>query len=634
MCGIAGIAGSTPLDPARLEPALAALAHRGPDGNGRFVSPDGRIALLHTRLSIIDLSEAGHQPMALADRGLTITYNGEIYNYRELRGELEAAGARFVGGSDTEVLLHGYAQWGEGVLARLNGIFAFAIHDARENALFVARDHLGIKPLYLADGGGRVAFASEIKALAVLGGAVGGIDPLAVARYATFLWCPGARTPYAGVRKLDPGGALLVRDGRIVREWTWYTPPRYAPGRFASQDECAEALAAEVSAAVRRQLVSDAPLGSFLSGGLDSSAVVAAAREVNPDLACYTIRVTGPQDAGATDDLPYARRAAQALGVPLHEVEIRSEAMADNLARMVSMLDEPLADPASLNVYYICGLAREHGVKVLLSGSGGDDVFSGYRRHAMLALAQRTRGIPRPLLAAAAAALPGSGPTRRAKRLLALLATPPQARMIEAFRWTDAATLDALLTPEVRAAVAAEPVEQPLLDVLADHRGEPELEQCLALEKRFFLADHNLIYTDKMGMAASVEVRVPLLDTQLLAFAATIPAEWKMRGANPKWMFKESQRKALPAEIIDRPKAGFGAPLRQWMGGGFKPIVDDCLSTESLRRRGLFDPAAVAALRRADAAGKIDAAYPLFALTCIEQWCRAFIDSRESLQVR
>lgn len=627
MCGIAGILSAERPSQAQIDAALAMLAHRGPDGHGTFRSADGRTALLHTRLAIIDLSSGGKQPMELVSRGLTITYNGEIYNYRELRGELQKGGATFVSDCDTEVLLHGYAAWGTHLLERLNGIFAFAIHDARSGDVFVARDNLGVKPLYVYQTTGKVAFASEIKALLPLIGQGGAIDTLAMARYATFLWCPGNRTPFADVRKLGPGAAFIAKDGAMLREWTWWKPPEYAPAHFTSARDCANQLRDQVDAAVRRQMLSDAPLGSFLSGGLDSSAVVAAARAVNPDLACYTIRISGQQDAGTTDDLPYARSAARALNVPLHEVEISSETMADDLAGMTETLDEPLADPAALNVLYISRLARSHGIKVLLGGSGGDDVFSGYRRHSTIAIAERLKLVPAPLFGLAARMIPGSGPARKAKRLCELLASPPQRRLVDAFRWIDGRTLSGLLAPDLRAALAQETIESPLFETLAEHAHEPELERCLALEKRFFLADHNLIYTDKMAMAGSIEARVPLLDIELLQFAASIPAEWKMRGTNAKWIFKESQRGVLPDEIIDRPKAGFGAPLRRWLGGGLKPMLDDLLSPAALGSRGLFDPVAVAALRQADATGRVDAAYPIFALACIEQWCRAFVDS-------
>ncbi len=635
MCGIAGFSSARPGDRSALERAVACLRHRGPDASGLWLSDDGRTGLGHTRLSIIDLSDAGRQPLHLPSAGLSITYNGEFYNFRELRDELIAAGAEFVTQTDTEVLLHAYRAWGEAMLPRLSGIFAFALHDARRGETLLVRDHLGVKPVYLAEREGAVSFASELKALTQLEPDLGGIDPLALARYVSFLWCPGERTPFAGVRKLQPGSAMVLRDGSIQREWRFWDLPRYAPGGFASLEACAAELAGQVDAVVEAQMVADAPVGAFLSGGLDSTAVVASARRIDPGIPCYTIRTVGGVEVGTTDDLPYARQAAAALGVPLREVEVDAGAMADDLALMVGLLDEPLADPACLNVLYIARAARADGIKVMLSGTGGDDVFSGYRRHAALAWADRTRLLPRwPFRAASGALTPfaRSGTLRRGAKLLHLLGQPAGDRLVESFRWIEADRLRALLLPELRATLAEREEEAPLRAVLAASADLPELEQCLELEKRFFLADHNLIYTDKMAMAAGIEVRVPLIDRDLIAFGATIPAAWKVRGTDPKHVFKLSQRGRVPDAVIDRPKSGFGAPLRRWLRHELKPTIDDLLSEDAVRRRGVFDPAAVTALRRQDAAGQIDAAYPIFALACIEQWCRHFVDQPPARQ--
>jgi len=635
MCGITGYSANAPRDPSLLERAVKCLRHRGPDAAGIFLSENGRTGLGHTRLSIIDLSEAGRQPMGLVGTGLTISFNGEIYNYRELRAELSAAGAKFVSQTDTEVLLQGYRVWGEGLLPRLSGIFAFAIHDAARDELLIVRDHLGVKPIYLAERGRRISFASEIKALIQLEPDLGGVDPLALARYATFLWCPGERTPFKGVRKLAPGSALIVKNGQIVREWRYWDLPRYGPADFADMRTCAAELAERLDIVVERQMVADAPLGAFLSGGVDSTAVVAAARRINPELTCYTIRAVGGADSGVTDDLPYARQAAQALGVRLREVEVDAGRMADDLALMVGLLDEPLADPACLNVLYISRAARADGFKVLLSGTGGDDVFSGYRRHAALAWAERLSWLPSSGFRAAAAALgplSKQGAARRGGRLMQLLAERPGDRLVESFRWLDAQRLRSVLHPDIRETLQPREEEIPIRAVLDGSEGLPELERCLELEKRFFLADHNLIYTDKMAMAAGIEVRVPLIDRELVEFGARIPADWKTYGADPKHLFKLSQRGRIPDATIDRPKAGFGAPLRRWLRNELRPMIDDLLSEEAIARRGMFDAAGVATLRRQDEAGQVDAAYPIFALACIEQWCRHFVDQPPARQ--
>lgn len=373
MCGIGGFLGEFGHEGQdRLERINRIQRHRGPDDEGLWMDSAQGIGLCHQRLSIIDLSPAGHQPMVSADGKVVIVYNGEIYNFRELRADLVDEGFVFKGESDTEVLLNLYINKGEGMLSILNGIFAFAIWDSRKQELFIARDGLGVKPLYYFAEGGRFAFASEIKALLHLVPEEKALDLTAIHRYLTFLWCPGEGTPLKSVRKLLPGEAMVVRSGRLQKKWIWYELPffREIPDRV-DQSQSINGTVTHLRQAVHRQMVSDVPLGAFLSGGLDSSAVVAFAREQNPNIRCFTIETTGRQEAGMADDLPYARRVAKHLDVPLDVVTIDSAQMANDLKRMVEQLDEPLADPASLNVLYICQLAREQGIKVLLSGAGG-----------------------------------------------------------------------------------------------------------------------------------------------------------------------------------------------------------------------------------------------------------------------
>lgn len=637
MCGIAGISQVQSVDRNVLAAAVASMRHRGPDSQGTFLSGDQRVGLAHARLAILDTSDAGHQPMTYAASGATITYNGEIYNHRELRSILNAAGHRFRSNSDTETLLAGYLEWGEGVLDRVQGIFAFAIYDARNATLFVARDQLGVKPLYYSASDGCFAFASEIKTLMKLTKIDASIDHVAIARYVAFLWSPGEATPLSSVKKLAPGSALLVREGKVERYWSYWTPPIYNPRLDWGQQDCKEAVAAAVSAAVRRQMISDVPVGAFLSGGLDSTAVVAAARNMTSDIKCFTIDTGGESEAD-TKDLPFARSAAAALGVELYEIAISPQLMCDEVANMVYALDEPLADPASLNVLFISRLARQHGIKVLLSGAGGDDVFSGYRRHQALALLGYTDWLPQYLRAGAVSALrraQTTGPrARRLSRLASLAALDRPDRIVGSFLWTPLADAVALMSPDCRRTVTAELVTEPLDDTLAGHELEPEVERCLVVEKRHFLADHNLIYTDKMAMAAGVEVRVPLLDSEIVTLAAQIPVKWKIRGGSTKWIFKESQRGIIPDAVIDRPKAGFGAPLREWMANGLKDLTEEFLSAAVLENRGLFDVNAVADLRMKTGAGIVDGTYTLFSLMCIEMWCRRFVDDPQTGQSR
>ena len=617
------------------------MSHRGPDDSGTFEDPEHMVGLVHTRLSILDLSPSGHQPMISKDGRVALVFNGEIYNFNELRADLEVSGHKFMGSSDTEVLLHLYLEWRnlggalQDFLGRLNGIFAFAIWDADLEGLLLVRDALGVKPLYYSENHIGFAFASEIKALQMLVDLDESVDVAAVHRYLSFLWCPGDATPLKGVRKLCPGEFVWVRDGAIAERVKWYRLPEFSDaGPVIDRSAAISGTEWHLRKAVYRQLVSDVPVGAFLSGGLDSSSVVAFAREENPDIHCFTIESAGGSEAGAIDDLPYAKRVAAHLNVPLEVVSVDSSRMVKNLAEMVAQLDEPLADPAPLNVMYISQLAREVGIKVLLSGAGGDDLFTGYRRHRAVVAERYWNWLPHPFRRG----LVGISSTfdqrwtwgRRLRKAFDGAALDGDARLINYFIWSRREDLLPLYTPEFRAAVEEVEVAAPMIEFLADlPRNTPPLERMLALEKRFFLTDHNLTYTDKMSMAVGVEVRVPFLDLELIEFARTIPTEFKQRGAEGKWVLKKAMEGHLPKEVIYRPKSGFGAPLRRWMQCELKELLNDVLAEANLRRRGIFDPSAVHALIAANDDGRVDASYTLLSLLCIELWCLKFLDFKK-----
>jgi len=629
MCGIAGFQGS--FDSELLGQMTNAIAHRGPDDLGEWHLPESGVGLAHRRLAIIDLSPLGHQPMIDASGMVVIVFNGEIYNFRELRAELESGGFRFRGHSDTEVLLALYLREGEKILLRLNGIFAIAMWDARSRTLFLARDGLGVKPLYYAETDAGFIFASEIKAILRASEVDREIDPVALRHYLTYLWCPAPRTPLRQVKKLEPGCALIVRKGRVERYWRFYELPFRQPIEWISESEAIDQTRSAVRRAIQRQMVSDVPVGAFLSGGLDSSAVVAFAREASPEtrLQCFTIAIDD-RDAvneGITADLPYAEKVARHLGVDLHTVRVGPE-MADELSSMIYHLDEPQADPAALNVLFISRLAREHGIKVLLSGAGGDDIFTGYRRHRALALERYWSWLPqsaRAALTGAARVMPARpAALRRLRKAFQYADRDGDARLASYYYWLDPRMVEELLASEVRAASRS---EEPLVASLADLPDDvPALNRMLYLECKHFLADHNLNYTDKMSMAAGVEVRVPLLDSELVALAARLPVQYKQRGAEGKWIFKKAMEGILPHDLIYRQKTGFGVPLRAWLHGPLKEMTGDILSPDSLHRRGWFDPMAVGRLLEADRAGRVDAAYPLFAVLCVEMWGRMFLD--------
>lgn len=632
MCGITGH-WSRKIRPDALARSMHAIAHRGPDGQGEYADAGAGVMLGHARLAIIDLSESGHQPMLSADGQVALTFNGEIYNYRELRAELEAAGIAFSGHSDTEVLLQLYLAWGLAALARLNGIFAFAIHDRRNNELILVRDALGVKPLYFCEDQDGFAFASEIKALLPFIASGRELDTASIQRYLTYLWCPGEGTPMASVRKLLPGEAMVVKDGQVSRRWSWYElPVRRGVAPTMGEAASIAAVGDALRLAVKRQMIADVPVGAFLSGGLDSSAIVAFAREQAPDIRCFTIEANGGGDAGEAEDLPYARRVARHLGVSLEVVQVDAGRMAGDLESMVWQLDEPLADPAPLNVLYISQLARRNGIKVLLSGAGGDDLFTGYRRHLALRYEGLWSWLP-PTARRGLGLLAGSLDQRRAasRRLARLFGNAAQsgdARLAGYFAWAGRKDLAPLYSSQMAAAVADVRADQPMLEFLAGiPAGTSRMDRLLGLEQRFFLADHNLVYTDKMSMAAGVEVRVPFLDVELVELAARIPDRYKQHGRVGKWVLKKAMEPYLPHDVIHRPKTGFGAPLRRWMRFELRELLGDLLSEQSLHSRGLFDPAAVRQLVADNDAGRKDAAYTLFSLLCIEIWCRRFMDT-------
>jgi asparagine synthase (glutamine-hydrolysing) len=629
MCGILGFSGE--FSRSSLERGLDCIAHRGPDDSGLFFDLGAGIGLGHRRLSILELSPLGHQPM-VGNAGVTIIFNGEIYNFRELRRDLESRGYTFRGQSDTEVILAMYLEHGQRMLPMLNGIFALAIWDPRSHTTLIARDALGVKPLYIAELPRGVAYGSEIKGLLHLAPQSRELDTAALRRYLTFLWCPGEGTPLKGVRKLDPGTAITLLDGRIVFEDRWYRLPAVrGVEQIVEADTAPQGTLQALRAAVHRQLVADVPVGAFLSGGLDSSAIVALAREQSPGIRCFTIDTGGGLNPGDADDLPYAQRVAKHLQVPIDVIRVDPSRMAGELERMVVQLDEPLADFAALNVLHICKLARDQGMKVLLSGAGGDDLFSGYRRH--LAVSQQhwwswlPAGTRRALERASGRLDQRRGLSRRITRLFHGAGLDGDERLASYFQWGPPSRIDNLFVADIRREFANTHASDPLGSFL---HGLPQsvgpLDRMLALEQRFFLSDHNLPYTDKMSMAVGVEVRVPFLDLDLVDYAARIPSAIKQRGRIGKWPLKRAMEPYLPHDVIYRPKVGFGVPLRQWVRREFRPMIDDLLSPNSLQRRGLFDQAAVGRLIAANQEGRIDASYTILSLLCIEIWCRSFLD--------
>ena len=631
MCGICGFVGMADDDLVRA--MTSTLAHRGPDGEGlRSFRGDGAEASLgHRRLSIIDPTPRGAQPMSYAGR-YWITFNGEIYNYRELREELAAEGFGFESECDTEVLLAMYARHGAEMLRRLNGIFAFAIWDAERKELFLARDRLGVKPLYYAAVGDVLYFASEVKAI-LAAGVVPRMRREAVADYLTFLWVPDPDTMFEGVYKLPPGHAARFSDGRLD---VWeYWDLAFGP-RIESRGACIDAVRDGVREAVRRQMVSDVPLGSFLSGGVDSSAVVASMSSVHDKVTTYTVGFSAAdlEHEIVPDDVPYSRKVAKEFGVDYHERMLAAD-VASLLPKLVWHMDEPVADPAAISTFLVCSAARER-LTVVLSGVGGDEVFAGYPRYLAARIGRVLDLLPQPVRRAIKSAFaerltlgrPGRlrGPRRNLMKFLRGIDRPALERYLIYSSYFTKNELDAVLSPEMAAELRDHDPFRRHREYLQRVSGEHWLNQLLYVDAKTFLPCLNLTYTDKMSMAASTEVRVPLLDDEVVELAARVPARYKLHGLTRKWVFKKSMEGTLPHDVIWRPKAGFGAPVRSWLVGELKPMVDEVLSPSAVAARGLFDPDEVQRLIRANEEGTEDNALRLWALLTLELWQQEFVD--------
>jgi asparagine synthase (glutamine-hydrolysing) len=633
MCGIGGFSFSlkTTLAKNILFEILDKIKQRGPDDNGTYEAPNNKAGLVHTRLSIQDISSLGHQPMISKDGKVVLVFNGEIYNFRELRADLIEKGVKFNSHSDTEVLLNLYIREGKDMLHKLNGIFAFALWDQRFQNLFLARDNFGVKPLYYALCNDRFFFSSELKALVPLIGNINNLNFESLQSYLTFLYCPGKGTPIQSINKILPGHAMIVHEGKIKSSWKWYQQPVFQKKtKKMNKEEAIGGVRNYLRNAVSRQMIADVPVGAFLSGGLDSSAIVSFARQQNKDIECFTIEAQGEKEKGIIDDLDYARSVAKYLNVSLNVVQINSNKMANDIELMVKTLDEPIADPAALNVLYISQLARERGIKVLLSGAGGDDLFTGYRRHYAWMTEHWWTWLPfklRKILSRASSKLNQTNIlSRRMSKLFSGACLEGDERLINYFRWNRRNDLERLYSLEFRSAIKNSNPASEMLKFLKDLPANTgKLDRMLTLEQQFFLPDHNLIYTDRMSMAVGVEVRVPFLDKELVEFAYNIPDQFKQKGSEGKWILKKALEGYLPQDVIYRPKTGFGAPVRRWMRNELRELLRDMLSFDRLKSRGLFDPTAVWKLIIDNDKGKIDASYTLFSLLCIEIWCKNYI---------
>ncbi|MFF9474051.1 asparagine synthase (glutamine-hydrolyzing) [Streptomyces roseolus] len=630
MCGIAGTY-RWPDGKAVADRLTETLAHRGPDGSGRYSgrAGDGEVHLGHRRLSVVDLSETGAQPME--KDGLVLTYNGELYNAPELRAELASAGVRFRGTSDTEVLLEAWRRWGTDCLPRLRGMFAFGVLDERSGELVLARDQLGIKPLFLLRRGEGLVFASELKALAAVSGGSLEVDHGALVASLLYYWVPDSRCAFREAEKLPPGSWLRCRpDGRVERGRFWHLREVAAEGRDRALAGELPDLAAVVEESTRRHLLSDVPVATFLSGGLDSSYLTALAARDRPGISAYTIgfRAEDARFEAMPDDLRYARQVAERFGVELHEIEIAPDVQ-ELLPRMTYHLDEPIGDPAAINTFLICSAAREAGVKVMLSGMGADELFAGYRKHLANLVALRYQRVPRPLRRAVSGAvdrLPvatarrGYRSVRFAKRFLSFAELPEETAFRRSYTLYDRTELLDLVDPDLAGTVD---------DVLAEHADvyrDNDLDDfvnrmCLG-DARMFLPGLNLAYTDRASMAASTEVRVPFVDVEVVRAAFAVPGSRKIVGRRGKAVLKEAASSVLPREVVHRPKGLFSAPLRAWMSRDLAPLVREVVHDGELVRSGLLRRDALRRLVAEDAAGHHDYSKHLWHVLTLEYWYR------------
>jgi asparagine synthase (glutamine-hydrolysing) len=630
MCGISGIvhSGSYTCDENKY---IDLIKHRGPDVQASFVH--NNLCLFHTRLSILDLSATGSQPMFSTDGNYVIIFNGEIYNHLDIRRDLIKAGHSFRGTSDTETLLYGYIHYGEKVLELLNGIFAFAIFDKRSGDLFISRDHFGVKPLYYYYKDGLFAFSSELKTFTALPDFDRSLDDRAIVNYMSFLWSPGDVTPFRYVKKLRQGHNLRININNLAepRANKYYQIPFTGVYDYVEEHKTVQALDTTLNDAVKRQLLSDVPVGFYLSGGVDSSLIAVLAQQyVSTPIDCFTINTDAVRygKEGFEDDLKYARKVAAKNNFRLHEIDARVN-IVDDFDKMIWHLDEPQADPAPLNIYNISKAANSMGIKVLLGGTGGDDVFSGYRRHKALTYESLMKVLPRPLISLALQAssiFDASAPmNRRVRKVLQQAGQSKYERLANYYSWASDNTILGLLSPGTQQDVKNYKPTGFLLDLLREIPNEHcDLNKMLYWELNSFLPDHNLNYTDKMSMAVGVETRVPFLDKQLVELSARIDPRLKMTKAGPKHILKKTAEKYLDAEILHRPKTGFGAPVREWVSKDLKDMISDRLNPQAIKSRGLFNEKAVWQLINDTNKGKIDGSYTIWSLLAIESWLRQF----------
>lgn len=624
MCGITGViapSGSAPPDPERLRRMVRTLTHRGPDDEGLRIRAG--VGLAMRRLAILD-PEGGAQPMTSPDGAVTVVCNGEIYNFRELRRELEELGHAFETRCDTEVVVHAYAEWGEACLTRLDGMFALAILDERRKSVLLARDPMGIKPLYWARTDRHVVFGSEIRAILASGLVPRELDVDGVADLMTWEYVPGEGTLLRRVKKLGAGCVLHLDlasgSQRITRTWDVPADPE---DRVRSEGEWLELLGETLDRAVRRQLVSDVPLGAFLSGGVDSSLVVSSMGDTHG----FAVGFDDP----SYDERPWARRVARHLGVALTEEVLRPR-VGELFERLVEHFDDPIGDSSTFATYLVSRLARQH-VTVVLSGDGGDELFGGYETYQAQAWWRLYRRIPAflrravigPAVLRLAPRPAKKGLVNKARRFAEGAALPEAMAHARWRCFVGDGLRAALFTPEVLEAVRR-PAGSHVLALLEAAAGRDPVNRNLYADLRSYLCDDILTKVDRTSMAVSLEARVPLLDRELVALAFRMPGETKVTRARTKILWKRLAAARVPPECVYRPKEGFSIPIKHWLDGELAPRVDLLLDPARLQKQGIFRSDVVERLRAEHRAGKANHSHVLWTLVVFEAWCERWLE--------
>jgi len=637
MCGIYGEISDRPV---RVECGHA-IRHRGPDDAGEqvFALQESKlfVSLVHRRLSIIDLSPAGHQPMTNEDGTVWIVFNGEIYNFQELRQQLVDAGHQFRSKTDTETIIHGYEQWGEEVISRLHGMFALAIWDKRQRRLLLARDRIGKKPLFYYSDGNKFLFGSEIKSILASGEVPVRPDPEALHDYLTYLYFPAPRTAFEGICKLPPATLLMLQvgaHGKLTHDQKTFWDPVEVSGaaRPMSQKQAAEQTRELIDEAVRVRLVSDVPLGVFLSGGLDSGAITAfAAKNTADRVKTFTI---GFQDSKFFDESAYARQVAEKFGTEHHVLHVDAQC-AEHMATVIRHFDEPFGNPTAVLEYLLTKKMRE-SVTVALSGDGGDEAFGGYVRYAGASMAQTYRRLPsaftRGFMVRLAQLLRddtrGRHGNRRVREFLES-AWMPQEEMY--LRWIGYFSEDekrSMYTPEFMLKVGRRDSGDFLRGLFRRGDSLDPLTRLGYVDMASFLSGNCLEYADRMSMANSLELRCPFADHRILEFGLSIPFAWKYQRRQTKWLLREAMKDTLPQTILRGKKIGFNPPIPQWISRELKPVIAELLSQRAIERRGIFQPAAVATLLQDHFAGKRDNALKIWSLLMLELWFQMYVDRK------